>query len=132
MPAPLPHPPLIHVEAVSAGFDAGRPVHRGLTLRIDEKDRVLYFLGMGREQGRDPYYTHFYRIGIDGKGQALLTPEDAHHQVSASPVGSTETGTPVQCRFSAPSARSQPTAAGPEAARSPSPPGRATCRRAAR
>jgi dipeptidyl aminopeptidase/acylaminoacyl peptidase len=56
-------------------------------LRIDEKDRVLYFLGMGREQGRDPYYTHFYRIGIDGKGQALLTPEDANHEVTLSDSG---------------------------------------------
>jgi ABC-type multidrug transport system ATPase subunit len=41
MPAPLPHPPLIHVEAVSAGFDAGRPVHRGLTLRIDAPGLTL-------------------------------------------------------------------------------------------
>lgn len=56
-------------------------------LRIDEKNRVLYFLGMGREQGRDPYYTHFYRIGINGKGQALLTPEDANHEVTLSDSG---------------------------------------------
>ncbi len=56
-------------------------------LRIDEKKRQLYFLGMGREKGRDPYFVHFYRIGMDGKGQALLTPEDANHEISLSPSG---------------------------------------------
>ena len=56
-------------------------------LRIDEKNRLLYFLGMGREKGRDPYYTHFYRIGMDGKGAALLTPEDANHEVTLADSG---------------------------------------------
>lgn len=56
-------------------------------LHIDEKSRLLYFLGMGREKGRDPYYTHLYRIGMDGKGQTLLTPEDANHEVSLSDSG---------------------------------------------
>ena len=35
-------------------------------LRVDEKNRQLYFLGVGREKGRDPYFIHFYRIGFDG------------------------------------------------------------------
>jgi dipeptidyl-peptidase-4 len=56
-------------------------------LRVDEKARVLYFLGMGREKGRDPYYTHFYRIGMDGRGSVLLTPEDANHEVTLSDSG---------------------------------------------
>ena len=56
-------------------------------LRVDEKARVLYFLGNGREKGRDPYFRHLYRIGFDGKGLALLTPEDADHEVSLSPAG---------------------------------------------
>jgi dipeptidyl-peptidase 4 len=56
-------------------------------LRLDEKERVLYFLGMGRESGRDPYYTHFYRVGLDGKRLALLTPEDANHDVTLSASG---------------------------------------------
>ncbi len=51
-------------------------------LRVDEKNRMIYFLGVGREKGRDPYFTHFYRIGFDGKKLALLTPEDANHDVS--------------------------------------------------
>ena len=56
-------------------------------LRVDEKNRQLYFLGVGKEKGRDPYFVHFYRIGFDGKGLQLLTPEDAHHSVSLSPSG---------------------------------------------
>ena len=55
-------------------------------LRIDEKNRVLYFLGVGREKG-DPYFVHFYRINFDGSGLALLTPEDANHEVTLSTSG---------------------------------------------
>jgi len=56
-------------------------------LRVDEKNRVLYFLGVAQEKGRDPYFIHFYRIGFDGKNRKLLTPEDANHDVSLSPSG---------------------------------------------
>ena len=56
-------------------------------LRVDEKTRTLYFLGVGREAGRDPYFRHFYRIGMDGKNLELLTPVDADHDVSVSPSG---------------------------------------------
>ncbi len=56
-------------------------------LRVDEKNRLLYFLGVGREKGRDPYFVHLYRVGFDGKNIALLTPEDAHHDITLSPSG---------------------------------------------
>jgi dipeptidyl aminopeptidase/acylaminoacyl peptidase len=56
-------------------------------LRVDEKNRVLYFVGVGKEAGRDPYLRHFYRIDMDGKNQRLLTPADADHQISLSPNG---------------------------------------------
>ncbi len=56
-------------------------------LRVDEKERVIYFLGAGREKGRDPYFTHLYRVGFDGAGLKLLTPEDANHEVSMPPTG---------------------------------------------
>jgi len=56
-------------------------------LRIDAKTRTLYFQGVGKEKGRDPYFRHFYKIGMDGKGLALLTPEDADHDVALSPSG---------------------------------------------
>ncbi len=61
------------------------PVQR--ILRVDEKTRTVYFTANGREKGRDPYFTHAYRIGLDGKGYALLTPEDAHHALQVSPTG---------------------------------------------
>ena len=56
-------------------------------LRVDEKARVIHFLAVGKEKGRDPYFTHLYRIGFDGRNQQLLTPEDATHDVALSPSG---------------------------------------------
>lgn len=41
---------------------------------IDEKNRVLYFTGNGREAGEDPYYLHLYRVNFDGTGLKLLNP----------------------------------------------------------
>ena len=45
------------------------------------------FPAVGREKGRDPYFRHFYRIGMDGKNLQLLTPDDADHDVTLSPSG---------------------------------------------
>jgi dipeptidyl-peptidase-4 len=56
-------------------------------LRVDEAKRVAYFLAAGREKGRDPYFVHLYRIGLDGGTAQLLTPEDAQHDVTFSPSG---------------------------------------------
>ncbi len=56
-------------------------------VRVDEKARQIWFMANGREPGRDPYFQHFYRIGFDGKGLTLLTPEVANHSVSLSPNG---------------------------------------------
>ena len=55
--------------------------------RIDPKSRTIYFVGNGKETGRDPYFRHFYKIGMDGKGLTLLTPEVADHTISLSPSG---------------------------------------------
>jgi dipeptidyl-peptidase-4 len=52
---------------------------------VDERARAIYFSGQGMEKGRDPYYRFLYRIGFDGRGQTLLTPEDADHQVAMAP-----------------------------------------------
>jgi dipeptidyl aminopeptidase/acylaminoacyl peptidase len=57
-------------------------------LKVDGKNRQLYFLATGREKGRDPYFSHLYRIGFDGRNLSLLTPEDANHEISLSPSGS--------------------------------------------
>ena len=54
---------------------------------VDEKNRRIYFLAAGRERGDDPYQTHLYSVGFDGRGVTLLTPENANHSVSISPDG---------------------------------------------
>ncbi|MGH9743937.1 MAG: DPP IV N-terminal domain-containing protein, partial [Candidatus Acidiferrum sp.] len=56
-------------------------------LRVDEKNRKLYFLAGGREKGESPYFAHLYRIGFDGRDLTLLTPESGNHEVSFSPSG---------------------------------------------
>lgn len=55
--------------------------------KVDEVNRVLYFEATGREAGRDPYFSHFYRVDFDGRNLKLLTPEDADHRISLSPDG---------------------------------------------
>jgi dipeptidyl aminopeptidase/acylaminoacyl peptidase len=55
-------------------------------LRVDEKERTLWFVGAGKEPG-DPYFRHFYRVRFDGSGLKLLSPEDADHDISLSPSG---------------------------------------------
>ncbi|MEX2528182.1 MAG: DPP IV N-terminal domain-containing protein [Gemmatimonadota bacterium] len=56
-------------------------------LHVDEAGGWLYFTGVGREANRDPYYRHLYRVRLDGSQLTLLTPEDADHQIQASPSG---------------------------------------------
>ncbi len=55
-------------------------------LRVDERTRTLYFLGVGREPTRDPYYVKFYKVGFDGRGLTPLSPEDANHEISLAPA----------------------------------------------
>ena len=53
-------------------------------LSVDESARKIYFLAVGKEQGRDPYFAHYYSINFDGSGLKLLTPEDADHAITPS------------------------------------------------
>lgn len=54
---------------------------------IDKKSKNIIFIASGKEAGRNPYYQHVYRIGLDGKPPILLTPENANHDISLSPDG---------------------------------------------
>ncbi|HEY2378765.1 MAG TPA: DPP IV N-terminal domain-containing protein [Gemmatimonadaceae bacterium] len=57
-------------------------------VRVDEKGRQVFFMKSGQEQGgKDPYFQQLYRVGFDGRGLTLLTPENANHVVTASPNG---------------------------------------------
>ena len=53
--------------------------------RVDQKTRTIWFVGNAKERGRDPYFRHFYKIGMDGKGLTLLTPENADHDIALAP-----------------------------------------------
>ncbi|MDQ3056554.1 MAG: S9 family peptidase, partial [Pseudomonadota bacterium] len=52
--------------------------------RVDEKTRTVWFTGTGREAGRDPYFQHYYKAGLDGGEVILLTTEDANHGIALS------------------------------------------------
>jgi dipeptidyl aminopeptidase/acylaminoacyl peptidase len=56
-------------------------------VKVNEKERTVWFGAFGREKGRDPYFMHYYRVGLNGKKLVLLTPENAHHSIQLSPSG---------------------------------------------
>ena len=56
-------------------------------VHVDEKARVIFFQAVGREKGRDPYFTHLYRVSMDGGAPVLLTPENATHEIFMSDSG---------------------------------------------
>jgi dipeptidyl-peptidase-4 len=56
-------------------------------LQVDAKSRTLYLTAVGRERNRDPYFVHFYKIGMNGRNLTLLTPENANHEISLAPSG---------------------------------------------
>jgi dipeptidyl aminopeptidase/acylaminoacyl peptidase len=56
-------------------------------LQVNEKTRTIYFLGVGKEAGRDPYFQHYYSVKFDGSEMKLLTPENADHAITPSPDG---------------------------------------------
>ena len=56
-------------------------------LRVDEATRTLWFGCVGKVPGRDPYFRSLCKVGMDGKGFAVLTPENGDHDVALSPSG---------------------------------------------
>ncbi|QHN02015.1 prolyl oligopeptidase family serine peptidase [Granulicella sp. WH15] len=66
------------------------PITRGdgnvtQVLGVDEDQRTLYFLAVGKEPSLDPYYQLFYSVNFDGNNLKLLTPEPADHTITLSP-----------------------------------------------
>lgn len=55
---------------------------------VDEDGGMVYFTAVGREADRDPYFSHLYRVSLEGGEPELLTPEDADHTVAFAPGGS--------------------------------------------
>ncbi len=56
-------------------------------LKLDPKSRTVWFRGVGRTPGVNPYYQQFWKVSLDGGEPTLLTPEDADHTISLSPDG---------------------------------------------
>jgi dipeptidyl aminopeptidase/acylaminoacyl peptidase len=56
-------------------------------LRVDPKTRTVWFRGVGRTPGVNPYYQQFWKVSLDGGQPTLLTPEAADHTISLSPDG---------------------------------------------
>jgi dipeptidyl aminopeptidase/acylaminoacyl peptidase len=56
-------------------------------VRVDQKNRQLYFLAVGREAGRNPYFKHLYRVGLDGGNLSLITQDEGNHEITFSPSG---------------------------------------------
>ena len=56
-------------------------------LSVDEKNRTITFLAVGKERDRDPYFQKLYSSGFNGENMRLLTPENANHAVTLSADG---------------------------------------------
>ncbi|MGH7582570.1 MAG: DPP IV N-terminal domain-containing protein, partial [Gemmatimonadales bacterium] len=56
-------------------------------LRIDPATRTLWFAANGKEAGQDPYFSHVYRVDLDGSHQTSLTPDIGTHTAQISPDG---------------------------------------------
>lgn len=56
-------------------------------VRVDEKNRTVWFGARGRQKGQDPYFVHYYRVGLNGKNLVSLTPEEGNHSIQLSPSG---------------------------------------------
>ena len=80
--------------------------------RFDHKSGTLWYVGVGRTAGMNPYYRQLFKVNIETGKTTLLTPEDADHIVTMSPGGkyfvdsySTPTSPPVTVLRSAESGR---------------------------
>ena len=54
--------------------------------KIDTLNRSMIFLGYGQEGG-DPHYTYYYKVGLNGKNQQLLTYGNGEHSLTYSKDG---------------------------------------------
>src|SRR5262249_9908388 len=62
---------------------SGNWVVRGVD-KVDEEKRQIWFEAGGMYAGKDPYFTHYYRINFAGSDLTALTDADASHTVTFS------------------------------------------------
>ncbi|MGH8147348.1 MAG: prolyl oligopeptidase family serine peptidase [Rhodanobacteraceae bacterium] len=73
----------------------GKPLHPITTgkgdviqvLHVDPATRTLWYVGVGRTPGANPYYQQLFKVDIDTGRTTLLTPKDADHAITMSPGG---------------------------------------------
>jgi len=56
-------------------------------VRMDAKTRTVWFRGVGRTSGVNPYYQQLWKVSLDGGEPVLLTPEPSDHTISLSDDG---------------------------------------------
>jgi dipeptidyl aminopeptidase/acylaminoacyl peptidase len=54
---------------------------------LHKKFNTIYYMGSGKEAGRNPYFQHLYKVNLNGTENKMLTPENANHEVSPSVDG---------------------------------------------
>lgn len=54
---------------------------------LDRKTGTVWYVGVGRTRGMNPYYRQLFRVDLAGGKSTLLTPENADHTISMSPDG---------------------------------------------
>ncbi len=81
-------------------------------LHVDRKTGTLWYVGVGRTPGMNPYYRQLFKVDIETGKTTLLTPQDADNIITMSPHGkyfvdsySTPTRPPVTVLCSAATGR---------------------------
>jgi dipeptidyl aminopeptidase/acylaminoacyl peptidase len=54
-------------------------------IKVDEKQRQIYFTASGIDSDQDPYLIHYCKVDFDGKNFTRLTTENGNHSVTFSP-----------------------------------------------
>lgn len=54
---------------------------------VNRKTDTLWYVGVGRTPGMNPYYRQLFKVNMDTGKTTLLTPEDADHIITMSPNG---------------------------------------------
>ncbi len=54
-------------------------------VELDSIKGVMYFTAVGKDPTENPYYSHLYKVNLDGTGLALLDAGDADHDSRLSP-----------------------------------------------
>jgi dipeptidyl-peptidase 4 len=56
-------------------------------VKLDDRSRTLWYAAYGKEPGQDPYFVHYYKVGLDGRNNVSLTPDVGTHTAQLSPDG---------------------------------------------